>query len=55
MNACMHVLYSSTANIANSYMHTLREAFEQHEEDYYYYYYYYYLSTTKSSCNGGND
>jgi len=46
MNACMCVLYSSTADIANSYMNALREAFEEHDDD---------ISCTKSSCNYGND
>ena len=46
MNACMCVFYSSTADIANSYMNTLREAFEKHDDD---------IGNTKSSCKGGND
>jgi len=45
MLAC--VLYSSTADIANSYMNTLREAFEEPDDGD--------ISSTKSSCNGGND
>jgi len=45
MNACMHVFYSSTADIANSYMNALKEAFEEHDG----------ISSTKSSCNDGND
>lgn len=46
MDACMHVFYSSTADIANSYMNAWREAFEEHDDD---------ISCTKSSCNDGND
>lgn len=48
MNACMRVFYSSTADIANSYMNTLREAFEEHDDDDD-------ISCTRSSCKGGND
>jgi hypothetical protein len=33
MNACMRVFYSSTADIANFCMNTLREAFEEHDDD----------------------
>ena len=46
MNVCKRVLYSSTTDIANSYMNTLREAFGEHDDD---------ISSTVSSCNGGND
>jgi hypothetical protein len=29
----MYVFYSSTTDIANSHMNTLREAFEKHDDD----------------------
>jgi hypothetical protein len=44
----MHVFYSSTADIANPYMGTLREAFDEHDDDDD-------ISSTKSSCKCGND
>jgi hypothetical protein len=47
MNACKHVLNSSTAAIANSYMNTWRKAFEEHDDDD--------ISSSMSSRNGGND
>jgi len=52
MNACMRVFDSFTADIANSYMNTLRETIEEHDDDdddddd---------ISSTKSICKGGSD
>lgn len=48
MNAGMHVFYSTTPDIANFYMDTLRVAFEEHDDDDD-------ISSTKSICKGVND
>ena len=46
MNAGMRGFYSTTPDIANSYMDTLRVAFEEHDDD---------ISSIESICKGGND